>query len=297
MSNQELTEKLNKAQSVENSGDFFSASFYYKEALLAARSLGDSAAIKLCKAKLVEMNQKSKDAFKEVEFEQKIPQEQIAKKSTPVAFAIASLSTISPKGHLLKGGSDPDHHWYAMMYQMTQELTYQLYLGRIMFEMIENKKLNEDELLAYFKESKIFPEDIISIMEIGIRRYFAKDYVSAIHILVPQFESLFLFVSERLGLDVIALNQTKEISTQQKTLAVSHLDSDEFKKVWGKDLCEQIKFLLFDPMGYKLRHKVAHGEITFNECNFGNTTLILYLFLALAARVKPKEEPVNPTSQ
>ena len=72
MSNQELTEKLNKAQSVENSGDFFSASFYYKEALLAARSLGDSAAIKLCKAKLVEMNQKSKDAFKEVEFEQKI---------------------------------------------------------------------------------------------------------------------------------------------------------------------------------------------------------------------------------
>ena len=49
----------------------------------------------------------------------------------------------------------------------------------------------------------------------------------------------------------------------------------EFK---GEDFCEQIKYVLFDPLGYKLRHKIAHGEIELAECNQLNTGLIIYFF-------------------
>lgn len=64
----------------------------------------------------------------------------------------------------------------------------------------------------------------------------------------------------------------------------------EFKNIFGEDFCMQIKFILFEQLGYKIRHKVAHGEIKFNECNFQNTTLVLYLYLSLLGRIEIKEK-------
>jgi hypothetical protein len=107
-----------------------------------------------------------------------------------------------------------------------------------------------------------------------------------LHILIPKLEALFLNLSEKLGIDVIGLNREKEISTQTKTLSETHLDSPAFKNVWGEDLCEQLNFVLFRPLGYKLRHKVAHGEILFGECNYSSATLILFFYIMLLARIK-----------
>jgi len=109
-----------------------------------------------------------------------------------------------------------------------------------------------------------------------------------LHILISKLESLFLNLSEKLGIDIISLNREKEISTQIRTLSDVHLDSSAFKDVWGEDLCEQLNFVLFRPLGYKLRHRVAHGGITFEECNFSNATLIVYFYIVLLARIKRK---------
>jgi len=215
-----------------------------------------------------------------------------ANKSLPISYQIASMSTISNEGHFLRGGSEGGYSWFTKMYDIHQKLVMNLYLGRIIYELMENKpngiNLNLKELSDYFSKSGIFEQQNLEIILAGLRNYFEKDYISSMHILIPQFEAVFLKFSEKLDIDIVALDQKQGIATRTKVLSEKYLDSEEFIKVWGIDLCRQIRFILFEPMGYRLRHKIAHGEIDPKECNFDNTTLILYLYLVLISRIEIK---------
>ncbi len=218
--------------------------------------------------------------------------QQSANKTMPISYQIASLSTISNDGHTLRGSSDGNYAWFMKMYEINQQLAMLLYVGRIIYELMENKpngiNLNIKELSDYFYNAGIFDERNLKIILIGLQKYFDRDYISALHILVPQFENVFLKISEKLGIDIVALDQKQGLATRTKTLSENYLDSEEFKKVWGEDFCRQIKFVLFEQMGYRIRHKIAHGEIEPTECNFENTTLILYFYLVLLGRTGVK---------
>lgn len=322
MNKDELNKNLKQAQDSEIKSDFFSASHYLKEALKVARNLGDSSLIKLCKNKIVEMNRKSMDVFQELKIEQQIPIEEIhkvidpilegdletilnkigadpllfpkmnhveesARKSMPISFQIANLSVISPEGHLVKGGDNSNYSWIMEIYGIHQGFIIEMYLKRI-FESLVERGFNEKNLAAYLESKKIFPKNNLDIISTGINRYFANDYISALHILIPQFENVFLSISEKLGVDIVALNSGKDISTRLKILSAEYLNSEIFQIKWHRDFCEQIKFVLFDPLGYMLRHKVAHGQITTKECTLQMTNLILYFFLVLASRINIK---------
>lgn len=316
-------QEIRQANEAFNKDDYFSAAFFYKNALKIAVKLGDSEKIKLCKQKMIDANKKSRSQMKTLSVEQKIPKEEIDKlinpilnignlasilkiigahplfypdfkgvkesaKNVPISFQIASLSVFSQEGHLVEGGENPNFQWLMTMYGIHQDIITHLYLLRIFKDLIEKKRLTKEVLIKYFQDTKNFSDNSMKIMEVGIERFFSKDYISALHVFIPQFESIFLFLSEKLGIDVIALNQKAEISTRTKTLSSYHLTSEDFKRVWGEDFCEQVNFILFEPLGYKLRHKVAHGEITTEECNFITNVLLLYLFLALCARIEIK---------
>ena len=180
------------------------------------------------------------------------------------------------------------------MYDMNQQLAMLLYVGRIIYELMENKpngiNFNIKELSDYFSNARIFDEQNLKIILIGLQKYFDRDYISALHILVPQFENVFLKICEKLGIDIVVLDQKQGLATRTKTLSENYLDSEEFKKVWGENFCRQIKIILFEQMGYRIRHKIAHGEIEPTECNFENTALILYFYLVLLGRIGVKSE-------
>ncbi len=209
MSKEELRTSIEQAQDAENAADFFSAVHYYKDALGIARSLGDSASITLCKNKVVEMNKKSKDAFRELNIETTVPNEEIdkvvnsilnddlettlkkigihpclfpkmqqieesARKNIPISYQIASLSTISRDGHLVKGGSDSNYSWVMQTYGMQQGFITEFYISRI-FDGLENKGFSEESLVAYLRSKDIFPDDNLAVIVTGINRYFARD--------------------------------------------------------------------------------------------------------------------------
>ncbi len=209
--------------------------------------------------------------------------------SSPIFYQFANLSTVSDSGHSLRGGSDPKYSWFMDTYGRTQKFIMEIYLNRIFYMLIKNKKLTIKELSEYFSGSGLLNPNQLKIVRIGLEKYFEEDYVSALHILVPQFEAFFLDVAKKLGINIIALDTKLDVATRTIILSEAHLDSDDFKKVFGANLCRQIKFILFEPLGYKIRHKIAHGEISFNECNFQNVTLIIYLYLVLLGRVGVKE--------
>jgi len=323
MTRNELENYLEEARRAEDASDFLAASFLYKSALGVAGKLNDKEAIRLCKEKVVETNKKSRSQYKEIAVETKVPTEEIRKivdsilvgdlpqilktigghpylyphyeriadsasKSMPISYIIASVSTVSEHGHVVKGGEGGDHSWVMKNYEMHQSLINQLYLRQVFAELAK-KDLTRETLLSYLKETPAFAALNLEVVEVGIERYFAKDYVSALHILTPHFEAIFLALSEKAGLDVIALNRGKEVSTQPRTLSADLLSSQPFQDTWGVNLCEQLKFALFDPLGYALRHKIAHGFISKDECHEDFANLIVYFYLALAARIAKKE--------
>ena len=218
--------------------------------------------------------------------------EDSAKKTMPVTYSIASLSAISDKGHLLKGGEDGQTHWFMKMYEISQKTILELYLlpvvNKIMQSKDKNTRLDLESLISYFKKRDIVKDNNFKIIKKGLEAFFDKNYISSLHILIPQFEAVFLDLSESCGIDIVALEQKLGIATRTKTLSDRHLSSEEFVKIWGEDFCQQIKFVLFEPLGYKLRHKIAHGEILEEECNFQNVVLIIYFFLVLLGRIKRK---------
>lgn len=151
-------------------------------------------------------------------------------------------------------------------------------------------KLTFKKLSKYFQSRDIVSPEQMNIIDIGLKQYFKDDYTSALHILVPQFEALFLSVAQKCGIDTVAIDKKRDLATRTAILSEHHLDSDEFKQSFGEDFCRQVKFILFEPLGYKLRHKIAHGEITSEECNYRNANLIVYLYLVLLARVHVKDK-------
>lgn len=209
--------------------------------------------------------------------------------STPIFLQFANLQTVSDSGHSLRGGSDPKYSWFVDTYRRYQKFIMDVYLNRIFYMLIKNKKLTIKELSMYFSDSGLLSPNQLKIVKVGLEKYFEEDYVSALHILVPQFEAFLLDVAKKLGINTVALDTKLDVATRTMTLSEAHLDSEDFKKVFGENFCRQIKFILFEPLGYKIRHKIAHGEISFNECNFQNVTLIIYLYLALLGRVGVKE--------
>ena len=115
-----------------------------------------------------------------------------AESTAPIFLSLGSLSAVSNDGHLLKGGGIPAYFWFIRLYEESQYLVFQRYIVPVIRSTMENHLLNIQELKEYFIESELFDEDNLSIILIGIERYLQEDYVSALHILVPQFESLVL---------------------------------------------------------------------------------------------------------
>ena len=55
--------------------------------------------------------------------------------------------------------------------------------------LIEERRMSKDDLIDFLKCWPLLDERNTAILSVGIERFFARDYISALHILVPQFES------------------------------------------------------------------------------------------------------------
>jgi len=211
--------------------------------------------------------------------------------SVPVGLQISNLSTQDKEGNLVKNGHDPNEVWFCQNYTFSQNFIVLIYLIPI-FNKIMDEKLNIQNLSEYFKSKGIFREDFLKILDVAIERFFNSDYISTLHILVPKFEKVFLDLTQVIGknADIIASRTQKgekdKVWTQNKTLGEDFLKNEYIRKIWGEDFCEQVIFVFLSQLGYKLRHKIAHGYSKLDELNFQNSVLVFYFYLVLAARIK-----------
>ena len=150
-------------------------------------------------------------------------------------------------------------------------------LGRALDRLEAEKGLSADVWHALLAENDVIDEATLPAVDRGIERYFAHDYVSALHILVPQLEDTMRGVLDRLHIPRVSM-----IDGQLREMPLNMvLDTPEVQALLGEDVVAYFKMLLLQHDAGNIRHRTAHGLLKAEHCTRELTQEILSCFLLL----------------
>lgn len=206
----------------------------------------------------------------------------IANETQPVMLNVMAVNITRNNGDM--SANVDGWEWREDRTYQTQ-LLFWLHMRNIVFERLKTgNTINTEMIVNLLAERNMFPSDSCrDKFRQWVTRFFEEDYISALHILVPTFEEVYMARLEALWVDVIALVRAANVGTQRKTLSTEIIMSEWVKRLVGENLSKQIDFVLFDHNGHTLRHRVAHGEVNAWECNPISVLSVLSLYLFLAA--------------
>ena len=213
-----------------------------------------------------------------------------AKNIRPITAQLATHMQLGDNGHVASY-DDFDGTWLNENYGFQVSLTMSI-LDNATAKLIEKKQLTREALMDILLGKKVYTSDQLIKLDAALERRFEDDYFSAIHILTPLIENLFMHISGLVGLDTITFNG-KSTSTRNKNLSSDILSSKEYQDMWGEDFCFLLSFFLYDPTAHRFRHKVAHGDIKMSECNYSTFNMLFYIVLRMTMMVEVNEVEVE----
>ena len=176
------------------------------------------------------------------------------------------IATVGPLNDDLEG------HVVFRISQDMQVLSF--LLRKTINALIEKFNLNAKTVVEYFYSSPIFEEKRKIFLIKGIEAYLNNDFITAIHILIPQIEALIRNLAEKMKIPV--LNQSHLNGFNYRSLS-SLLEEESIKNILSEDVCNYLKILLSDPRGWNLRNKVCHGISKIDDFDQMVTNKILIL--------------------
>jgi len=309
-----------QALEAAKNGKYMSASFHITAALQKYAKLGDNEKIQELKVLQVEYNQKAEplqgheisiplDEDVRAELDELINSftakptlaenlQAIAKSGTlvprldevrensknirPITAQLVTHMLIDDDGHTLSY-DDFDttwlHEYYGFSFRFTRGI-----LDTVISKLIANKQYTHEAIMDVIAGRGLYNTQQLLKIDAALERRFADDYFSAIHILTPLIENLFMYISRNVGLDTITFGG-KQTSTRDKTLSSNILLSEEYGNGWGTDFCYMLNFFMYEPMAARFRHKVAHGDIKMSECNFSTFNILFYFMIKMTLMV------------
>ena len=206
----------------------------------------------------------------------------------PSLVSMVHTSVISGNRKVFQPSSEEErkHHEFIEQYKLTMQLISFGLLPRLIHQLIENGVLTNENLSDYFAKWPLMKANNLAIVEIGFERFFAKDYVSAIHVLVPQFESILRSMFEQGG--YITTKVRKGATLHEETLT-SFLERDDVRSALGDDLYWYYRIVLVEQSGINLRNDLAHGLISFESCNYVISLLVIHMFVTLTRFIISEE--------
>jgi len=142
--------------------------------------------------------------------------------------------------------------------------------------------------------SALVPGDRADVVAKGLYAGYCRDFVQAIHILMPQFEHMVRIVLKEAGAQTTSRQEGIEMELGLSAL----VDLPEMVLRFGEPLTFTIRALMCTPLGPNLRNQVAHGLAGANLCNSGSGVYAWWLILALVVEgyhmMHRAEEANNP---
>ncbi|WP_103669289.1 DUF4209 domain-containing protein [Pseudanabaena sp. BC1403] len=152
-------------------------------------------------------------------------------------------------------------------------------LHHLFVRLTEKYNAKSEDYLAFFYRSHLFDKSKQSIIEKGILAFFTEDYITAIHLFVPQIEAAIRTLVELKGGLLVVENNYDGFKF--KTLDAL-LRDDIVKEYFGEDIAFYLRILLSDQRGWNIRNKVCHGISPIEEFNDSRADRIMHVMLCLA---------------
>jgi hypothetical protein len=136
------------------------------------------------------------------------------------------------------------------------------------------------DVVAHLRSWPLLPPQKLPLLQHGIERLFAADWISAIHVLVPHIEDVLRRVLRSAG---IASTVLRPDGSQGEQTLGGLLQQPEVERAIGAPLHRTATYLLVDEQGLSLRTDVAHGLIPAERCDVAHAEVALWLLLTLTA--------------
>jgi hypothetical protein len=166
-----------------------------------------------------------------------------------------------------------------------------IYLSAALSALIEKMHLTADDFIRTLERSPLFAGDDLSIERLGFDRYLQGDSTSALHILVPRIEEAIRRQAAVLGVDTTSVRQGLMTEKSLDQLLDDETTQALLEKV--PRLSRYLRELLVQQSGPNLRHKIAHGIISSDECNQENADRIVHLYLVLSLFRSARDDASN----
>lgn len=167
------------------------------------------------------------------------------------------------------GDTGSDEYKQTIWAEMINEYMLELLLvvqGRIwpaLDVLVLEHRLRENDFISLASQSPIVPVEREHLFGKALFWGYERDFVGAIHILVPQIEHMVRCHLKARGAKTTNLDQNG-IETENGLSTL--MDLPEVEQIFGENLSFEIKALFCDAFGPNLRNDLAHGLLDRNAC-------------------------------
>jgi hypothetical protein len=124
-------------------------------------------------------------------------------------------------------------------------------------------RLHEADFVGLASQSPIVPKDRVRLFGKALFSGYDGDFVTALHLLVPQLEHLVRHHLKQSGAKTTML----DVNGIENEIGLSSLmDLPEVERIFGVNLSFEIRGLFCDPFGPNLRNELAHGLLDDEAC-------------------------------
>ncbi|WP_444921294.1 DUF4209 domain-containing protein [Microbulbifer sp. CnH-101-G] len=164
--------------------------------------------------------------------------------------------------------------------QLSQKMNIDSFFLRHSFNKAsEVYGMSSDELTSFILRSPIFEESKNNIVQKGVKAYLDEDYMSAIHILVPQAEAAIRTLVELMG--GATLRKNRQGGLQLRTFD-DLLRDEGVENCFGADTSFYFRMLLTDQRGWNMRNDVCHGISPAGAFNYSTADRVMHVMLCLS---------------
>ncbi|HKF77198.1 MAG TPA: DUF4209 domain-containing protein, partial [Candidatus Dormibacteraeota bacterium] len=208
---------------------------------------------------------------------------QLTRADAPLVFMIPRKHV--SEGNFIKQDRSREEVFEGILAQHAQELvlaSLQL-LAQILFPLKDEGLVTLTGVMEVVRRSELLGDQDLELIDRGVERFFAGDHASSIHLLVPRLEAAIRGLMDKLGR--ATTRQQRDGTTRELDL-YSVLGMPEVVDNLGGDDAYLFKLILVDGRGPRIRHRVAHGNLTAAECTEMTAFMIVVLLLHLSGYVR-----------
>lgn len=201
-------------------------------------------------------------------------------KSSPISYLFSKVIQDHKGRPVATIGSIDSDLEGNIIHQLSQNLGISsFFLSRTFLKAREKYDITAEQITDHILQSSIFEKTRKDIIYTGINAYLNEDFITTIHVLVPQAESAIRNLVEYSGGAILKPNRNNglQLRTFDDLLRDEHVEN-----CFGTDISFYFRILLTEQRGWNIRNDVCHGIVPSDTFNYSVADRVIHVLLCLA---------------